>query len=199
MLDGQRCALVRVAENGLRRDGLFVPRELELKVKAVLICHNKRIADGLPQHLGGHGEIVGLCVLAVCCGHLNFAGFRERPALAVRRPVFCRADDCIVCVFTQKGQRICKSALGQRVALDRAADRPVGRTGSLTGRLPGELQIQINAALQAKHERKFHIRLHGLALLVLLCRMGLYGQDIVLKLRAVRQRHVQHTARFRVL
>ena len=29
--------------------------------------------------------------------------------------------------------------------------------------------------------------------------MGLHGQDIVLKLRAVRQRHIQHAARIRFL
>ena len=199
VLDGQRRALVRIAENVLRRDGLFVPCKLQLEIKSVLIRHNECIADGLPQHLGGHGEIVGIRVLAVCRSHLDLAGFRERAAFAVCRPVFRRADDCIVCVFTQKGQRICKSALGQRVALDRAADRPVGRAGGLTGRLPGELQIEVNAAFQPQHERKFHIRLHGLALLVLLCRMRLHGQDIVLVLRAVRQRHVQHTARIRIL
>ena len=199
MLDGQSRALIRVAEYGLRCDGLFVPCKLQLEIKSVLIRHNECIADGLPQHLGCHGEIVGLRVLAVCRGHLDLAGFRERAALAVRRPVFCRADDRIVCVFTQKCQRICKSALGQRVALDRAADRPVGRTGSLTGRLPGELQIQINAALQAKHERKFHVCLHGLALLIFLRGMCLHGEDIVLVLRAVRQHHIQHAAHIRIL
>ena len=74
MLDGQRCTLVRIAENGLRRDGFFIPYKLELKIQAILICHDERIADGLPQHLGGHGEIVGFRVLAVCRGHLDLAG-----------------------------------------------------------------------------------------------------------------------------
>ena len=199
MLDGQRRALVCVAENGLRRDGFFIPCELELKVKAVLVCHDERIADRLPQHLGGHGEIVGLCILVVCRGHLNFARFRERPAFAVRRPVFRRADRRVVRALTKEGQRVCKFAVCQRVALDCAADRPVGRAGGLTGRLPGELQIEVNAALQAKHERKFHVRLHGLALLVFLCGMRLHGEDIVLELRAVRQCHVQHAARICIL
>ena len=199
MLDGQRRTLVCIAEDLLRCDRFLVPCELQLEVKAVLIRHDECIADRLPQHLGGHGEIVGFRVLAVCRGHLDLAGLRERAALTVRRPVFRRADDRIVCVFAEEGQRICKSALGQRVALDRAADRSVGRTGSLTGRLPGELQIQIDAAFQPQHERKFHVRLHGLALLVLLRRMSLYGQDIILELCAVRQRHIQHAAHIRIL
>ena len=199
VLDGQRCALVRIAENVLRRDGLFVPCKLQLEIKAILIRHNECIADGLSQHLGGHGEIIGFRVLAVCRGHWDLAGLRERAALTVRRPVFRRADDRIVCVFAEEGQCVCKSALGQRVALDRAIDRAVGRAGSLTGRLPGELQIQINAAFQPQHERKLHIRLHGFAPLIFLRRMGLHGENIVLVLRAVRQRHIQHAAHIRIL
>ena len=199
MLDGQRRALVRVAENGLRCDGFLVPCELQLEVKTVLICHDKRIADGLPQHLGGHGEIIRFRVFAVCGSHLDLAGFRKRSALAVRRPVFRRADDCVVRVFAEKLQRVCKAAICQRVALDRAIDRAVGRAGGLTVGLPCELQIEVNAALQLQNERKIYIRLHGFALLVLLHGMGLHGQDIVLKLRAVRQRHIQHAARFRFL
>ena len=48
VLDGQRRALVRIAENVLRRDGLFVPCKLQLEIKSVLICQGERIADGLP-------------------------------------------------------------------------------------------------------------------------------------------------------
>ena len=48
VLDGQRRALVRIAENVLRRDGLFVPCKLHLEIKSVLIRHNECIADGLP-------------------------------------------------------------------------------------------------------------------------------------------------------
>ena len=96
-------------------------------------------------------------------------------------------------------QRVCEISVCQRVALDCAIDRAVGRAGSLTVGLPCELQIQVNAAFQAKQERKIHVCLHGFALLVLLHGMGLHGQDIVLKLRAVRQRHIQHAAHIRIL
>ena len=199
MLDGQRRALVRIAENVLRRDGLFVPCKLQLEIETILIRYDERIADGLPQHLGGHGEIIGFRVLAVCGGHLDLAGFRERSAFAVRRPVFRHADRCIIRVFAEELQRVCEISVCQRVALDRAIDRAVGRAGGLTVGLPCKLQIEVNAAFQPQNEREIHVCLHGFALLVLLYGMGLHGQDIVLKLRAVRQRHVQHTACIRFL
>ena len=172
---------------------------MELEVKAVLICHDKRIADGLSQYLGGHGEIVCFRVLAVCGGHLDLAGLRERSALTIRRPVFRRADRRVIRTFAEELQRVCEISVCQRVALDRAIDRAVGRAGGLTVGLPCELQIEVNAAFQPQHERKVNVRLHGFTLLVLLYGMGLHGQDIVLKLCTVRQRHVQHTARFRFL
>ena len=81
----------------------------------------------------------------------------------------------------------------------RAIDRAVGRAGGLTVGLPCKLQIEVNAAFQPQNERKFHVRLHCLALLVLLRRMSLYGQDVILELCAVRQRHIQHAARIRFL
>ena len=74
MLDGQRRTLVCIAENLLRCDGLFVPCKLQLEIKSVLIRHDECIADGLSQHLGGHGEIIGFRVLAVCRGHWDLTG-----------------------------------------------------------------------------------------------------------------------------
>ena len=74
MLDGQRRSLVCIAEDLLRCDRFLVPCELQLEVKAILIRHDECIADRLPQHLGGHGEIVGFRVLAVCRGHWDLAG-----------------------------------------------------------------------------------------------------------------------------
>ena len=96
-------------------------------------------------------------------------------------------------------QRVCEISVCQRVALDRAIDRAVGRAGGLTVGLPCKLQIEVNAAFQPQNEREIHVCLHGFALLVLLRRMSLYGQDIVLELCAVRQRHIQHAARIRFL
>jgi electron transfer flavoprotein alpha/beta subunit len=57
MLDGQRRTLVCIAEDLLRCDRFLVPCELQLEVKAILIRHDECIADRLPQHLGGHGEV----------------------------------------------------------------------------------------------------------------------------------------------
>ena len=139
-------------------------------------------------------------MLFVCVRDDDIEGTtRQESAFAVRRPVFRRADRCIIRVFAEELQRVCEISVCQRVALDRAIDRAVGRAGGLTVGLPCKLQIEVNAAFQPQHERKVNVRLHGFTLLVLLYGMGLHGQDIVLKLCTVRQRHVQHTARIRIL
>ena len=76
VLDSQIDTLVRVAENGLRRDGFFIPSELSLQVETVFVGEHKGVADRLAGDAGGDGNGICFGVLPVCGGHLECAGLR---------------------------------------------------------------------------------------------------------------------------
>ena len=169
-----------------------------MQVKSVFICNNKRVVNGLPQHLGGHGEVIRFRIASVWNVHLNFAGHVQIAAVRAA-PVAGAFDLRVVGAVTEKFQIVDEKTVRERIALDRAVDRCVRAAGGLSVRLPRQLQIEVNAALQTQNKGEFRVRFDCLAVLVFLHGVGADGEDVVLVVRAVRERHLNCAARVRLL
>ena len=85
-----------------------------------------------------------------------------------------------------------EEAILNGVAFDGAGDgavREARRLGRGGQGLPAHLEIKVNAGLQTQNEGELDVGFDGLALLVFLGGRGLHGENIVLKICAVWQRH----------
>ena len=84
------------------------------------------------------------------------------------------------------------------VAFDGAGNGAVGETRRL-GRggqgLPAQLEVEVNAGLQAENKGELDGGFDRFTLLVFLCGCGLYDENIVLILRAIREGHENCAAR----